>query len=110
MGCQEFGATHAREIAEIVSAYAKFNGRRKPELLDPATYSLTNYLEADRIVADFQVIAEKAEGIFNNCRKLRVTRSISLSYFRPRSVRRSMPYTSPPGKCPVCTAGPGQRK
>ncbi len=31
------------EIADIVSKYTKFNGRRKPELVDAATYSLVNY-------------------------------------------------------------------
>jgi hypothetical protein len=61
---REFGSGHAREIAEMISAYSKFNGRRKPELLEPTTYSLTNYLEADRVLADYQRIAAKAENIF----------------------------------------------
>jgi hypothetical protein len=61
---REFGDTYAREIAGIVSAYAKFNGRRKPELLDPTTYSLTNYLEAEKMAAEYERIAAKAESIF----------------------------------------------
>jgi hypothetical protein len=61
---REFGPTHAQEIAEIVAGYGKYNGRRKPELLEPTTYSLTHYLEADRVVADFKRIADKAEELY----------------------------------------------
>ncbi len=61
---REFGPAHAKEIAEIISAYSKFNGRRKPELLEPATYSLTNYLEADRVLADYERISARAEDLF----------------------------------------------
>ena len=38
---REFGPEHAHEIAALMSAYTKFNGRRKPELVDPTTFSLT---------------------------------------------------------------------
>jgi endo-1,4-beta-D-glucanase Y len=60
---REFGPTHAGDIAEILSRYTRYNGRRKPELLEPSTYSLTNYREADSVVADFQSIAARAEEI-----------------------------------------------
>ncbi len=62
---REFGQAYAHEIAEIISRYTKDNGRRKPELLEPATYSLTNYQEADRVVADFKAIAAKADEIYS---------------------------------------------
>src|SRR6516225_7778116 len=42
---REFGPKHAAEIAGILSKYAKYNSRRKPELLEPGTYSLVNYRE-----------------------------------------------------------------
>ena len=45
-------APHAGEIAEIVAAYTRFNGRRKPEMLEPRTYSLVNYREAETVVAE----------------------------------------------------------
>jgi Glycosyl hydrolase family 115/Gylcosyl hydrolase family 115 C-terminal domain len=61
---REFGAQHAAEIADIVAKYAKFNGRRKPELLEPTTYSVVNYREADTVAGDFQAITEKAEAIY----------------------------------------------
>jgi hypothetical protein len=37
---EQFGNMYAKEIAEIISKYSKYNGRRKPELLDQNTYSL----------------------------------------------------------------------
>jgi hypothetical protein len=58
-----FGTTHAGEIADIISKTTKYNGRRKPELLAPSTYSLVNYREAERVVEDFRTLAEKAERI-----------------------------------------------
>jgi len=60
---REFGAAHATEIAELVARYAKFNGRRKPEQLAPDTYSLLNYREAERIVAEYNATAARAEAI-----------------------------------------------
>jgi len=61
---REFGPTYADGIAEILSKYAKYNGRRKPELLEPTTYSLTSYQEADTVVADFQALAAQAQEIY----------------------------------------------
>lgn len=61
---REFGAGKAGEIADILAAYTRFNGRRKPELLAPKTYSLVNYQEAERVVADFQAITRQAGEIF----------------------------------------------
>jgi hypothetical protein len=62
---REFGAAEAADIADIIAKYTKYNGRRKPELLDASTYSLDHYLEAERVVADFQAIADKAEEIYH---------------------------------------------
>jgi hypothetical protein len=60
---REFGPDHADEIADIISLYTKFNGRRKPELLSPFTYSLTDYREAEAIVQEYNAIAARAEEI-----------------------------------------------
>ena len=60
---REFGSTYAKDIAEIVSGYGKFNARRKPESLTPKTYSLTNFNEAETVVADYKALAQKAETI-----------------------------------------------
>ncbi|HSU56469.1 MAG TPA: glycosyl hydrolase 115 family protein, partial [Candidatus Dormibacteraeota bacterium] len=61
---REFGPEHAAEIADIVSKYTKYNGRRKPELLEPDTYSLENYGEADRILSEWRDIVGRAERIY----------------------------------------------
>ncbi len=60
---REFGPDHADEIAFIISLYTKFNGRRKPELLSPYTYSLTDYHEAEWIVNEYNALALRAEEI-----------------------------------------------
>ena len=61
---REFGREDAGEIADILAKYTRYNGRRKPELLSPTTYSLVNYQEAETVVADFQTITGKAEAIY----------------------------------------------
>src|SRR5262249_662230 len=61
---EQFGPDHAEEIAGILSKYAKYNGWRKPELLEPTTFSLTNYHEAERVEQAWQAITIKAEQIY----------------------------------------------
>jgi len=57
----QFGATHAIEIARILSAYAKYNSIRKPELLDANTFSLGNYNEFRERLNAWQLLANEAE-------------------------------------------------
>jgi hypothetical protein len=61
---RQFGPQYAQEIAEILAKYTKYNGRRKPELLEPGTFTLVDYGEAETVFADFQALAEKAEEIY----------------------------------------------
>ncbi len=56
----QFGNTYAKQIAEIITLYTKYNARRKPELLDEKTYSL-NFNEWGRVVHDYNNLLEKAE-------------------------------------------------
>ncbi|MXV51839.1 glycosyhydrolase [Pedobacter sp. HMF7647] len=51
---EQFGSKHAAEIARIIGLYSKYNSRRKPELLDDGTYSLTNYHEWERVFNEYQ--------------------------------------------------------
>jgi hypothetical protein len=60
---REFGPSHATEIAQLVARYTKYNGRRKPESLDPGTFSLVNYSEADRVDAQWQELLDSAQAI-----------------------------------------------
>ena len=61
---REFGREFAPDIADIINRYTKYNGRRKPELLAPDTYSLVNYQEAETVVADYDAIAARAQAIY----------------------------------------------
>jgi hypothetical protein len=57
---EQFGSKLAIEIADIISKYTKYNGRRKPELLDANTYSLQNYNEAESVAKDYNDLLDKA--------------------------------------------------
>jgi hypothetical protein len=63
---RQFGAKYANGIAEIITEYTKYNARRKPELLSPDTYSLTNYHEAETVVADYAKLNDKAQRIYQS--------------------------------------------
>ncbi len=60
---QQFGPTYAKQIGDILQKYSQYISRRKPELLSPETYSLTNYDEADRVISQYHQLVEKAEKI-----------------------------------------------
>lgn len=57
---EQFGNEHAPEIARMLDTYTKYNGRRKPELLSPETYSLNNFQEAERVVENYNKLAKEA--------------------------------------------------
>jgi hypothetical protein len=63
---RQFGEKYSKDIAEILSKYTKYNGRRKPELLSPFTYSQINYNEAEKVIEDYNNISLKAEEIYKN--------------------------------------------
>ena len=63
---REFGSKNAADTADIVSKYTKYNARRKTELLDPTTFSVVNYNEADRVSAEWKEITDKAEKIYGS--------------------------------------------
>jgi hypothetical protein len=56
----QFGKTYAKEIARILAKYAKYNARRKPELLDANTYSLPEW---KTVTNDYYNLLKKAEEI-----------------------------------------------
>jgi hypothetical protein len=58
---REFGPEHAGEIAGLVSRYTQLNGRRKPEQLEPDTFSLINYHEADHVDLEWRALVDVAE-------------------------------------------------
>ena len=60
---RNFGPDHAAEIADLISKYTKYNGRRKPEQLEPNTFSLIHFQEAERVDSQWQAITKEAERI-----------------------------------------------
>lgn len=60
---EQFGKKHAKEIADILAKYGKFNGRRKPELLDASTYSLTSYSESETVMMEYGTLQNRASEI-----------------------------------------------
>ncbi len=58
---REFGERYAAEIAALINGYTRLNGRRKPEMLVPDTYSLVNYREADRVLDEWRDLVLRAE-------------------------------------------------
>ncbi|GAB3026599.1 hypothetical protein GCM10027051_34250 [Niabella terrae] len=60
---QQFGVKNADKIASILSRYASYAARRKPELLDAKTYSIHHYQEADRITKDWNILLQQAENL-----------------------------------------------
>ncbi len=58
---REFGPEHADEIATAMEQYTRYNGRRKPELLSPSTFSLTDYHEANRVETQWRSLADRVD-------------------------------------------------
>ena len=58
---REFGPAHANEIADILTQYTRYNGRRKPERLATSTYSVADYNEAETVANDYNALAARAE-------------------------------------------------
>ncbi|WP_188152205.1 glycosyl hydrolase 115 family protein [Teredinibacter waterburyi] len=61
---REFGAEYAAEIETLMTGYTRHNGRRKPELMEPNTYSLLYYNEAARIEAELDQLVASAEQLY----------------------------------------------
>lgn len=59
----QWGPQQASAIASVLSTYAKYNARRKPELLDQHTYSLHNYDEWKTVVEEYRSLRTKAAAI-----------------------------------------------
>ncbi|MEO7999578.1 MAG: glycosyl hydrolase 115 family protein, partial [Gemmatimonadaceae bacterium] len=58
---REFGPANAREIADLVAKYAKYNAWRKPELIRSETFSVVNYREAERVTETWRDLAARAK-------------------------------------------------
>lgn len=60
-----FDGFETKAIANIMKLHTKYNARRKHELIDVSTYSLTHYNEADSVVNDYNALAKQAQTIYD---------------------------------------------
>ncbi|KAK5110553.1 hypothetical protein LTR62_005745 [Meristemomyces frigidus] len=63
---REFGSAIASHTAALMNIYSVAAGRRKYELVDPTTYSLINYDEANRVLAEWQLMQSAAQSIYDS--------------------------------------------
>ncbi len=73
---QQFGKDLA-EIGEIIDEYSYINGRRKPELQSPATYSIINFKEAEQLLEQWRSLIERTNQI-----KERIPQQLKDSFFQ----------------------------
>ncbi|WP_233244567.1 glycosyl hydrolase 115 family protein [Caulobacter sp. HMWF009] len=59
----QFGPARAGEIGALLDGYTKLNARRKPELIDGATFSLVHDREAERIEAEWADLERRADAV-----------------------------------------------
>jgi hypothetical protein len=60
---EQFGPTHSAEIGDILEHYTRYNARRKPELISAETWSLVDHDEADRVLAEWDALVERAVAV-----------------------------------------------
>ncbi len=60
---QSFGKEHAEGIAQLIETYSNLNLQRKPESQSTAVYSANNYHEADRMIARWEELAQRADSL-----------------------------------------------
>jgi len=60
---REFGKKNGERIGSVLSRYMSWNARRKPEMIDPETYSLTSGDEAHRVEQGWKSLADEADHI-----------------------------------------------
>ena len=68
---KEFGKEYAKDTAEILRRYTKYNGRRKPENLFPEVLHPIHYKEADRVLQEYEEAACLAEDIYKKLPKFK---------------------------------------
>ena len=60
---RQFGETHGEEIGQLIKGYTRLNARRKPELIEPGTYSLTQFNEAARVTEEWNDLVDHANAM-----------------------------------------------
>ncbi|KAK2071563.1 hypothetical protein P8C59_005975 [Phyllachora maydis] len=61
---REFGSDLSGNIRDLMLTYGTYAARRKYELIEPETYSVINYREADTILEQWSTLADAAVGVY----------------------------------------------
>ncbi|KAF2265522.1 hypothetical protein CC78DRAFT_599147 [Lojkania enalia] len=61
-----FDEEHAKDIAQIIDDYSFLANMRKFELVEPNSYSVLNYEEADKLLAQWADLSEKAQAMYDS--------------------------------------------
>ncbi|KAK1657945.1 hypothetical protein BDP55DRAFT_734568 [Colletotrichum godetiae] len=63
LATRDFGPEHAEEISSALMTHSHLVGMRKFEILQPTTYSILNYREAERVLEAWKQLADKAQAL-----------------------------------------------
>ncbi|KAL3488079.1 hypothetical protein BJX62DRAFT_253563 [Aspergillus germanicus] len=66
LATRDFGAEFAEEIASGLLEYSHLVGLRKFELIEPSTYSILNFREAETVLGQWKDLAESAQRIHDS--------------------------------------------
>ncbi|KAL4793951.1 hypothetical protein BDV19DRAFT_399786 [Aspergillus venezuelensis] len=61
LATRDFGKEYAEPIASTLLEYSRLVGLRKFELIEPTTYSILNFREAERVLHDWKQLAEATQ-------------------------------------------------
>lgn len=60
---EQFGKQYSKETGNILEKYSQYASRKKPELLDDKTYSITNYNEWKNVLQQWKYLLTQSEKI-----------------------------------------------
>lgn len=61
-----FSEEHAEAISEIVDTYGYLSNMRKYEWVEPGSFSVLNYEEADKLQAQWEKLGQQAQEVYDN--------------------------------------------
>ncbi|THH28767.1 hypothetical protein EUX98_g5424 [Antrodiella citrinella] len=61
----DLSSADSLSISSILANLTRFNARRKPELWNSTTYSLTNYREAETVLSEWQALSDASNEIYD---------------------------------------------
>ncbi|KAF2666253.1 hypothetical protein BT63DRAFT_376868 [Microthyrium microscopicum] len=74
---REFGTDEAKDIARIAARFSVLAGQRKFELVEPDTWSVSHYDEADRVMASWKELVDESSEVYKS-----VQESAKATYFQ----------------------------